>query len=164
MVVAEGAAALGVLKSAYEFVRDLRKSNDPSVLKAGVEELTDRLLSAREDALKHAEAYDVLVTENKRLRAELDKRGAWEGESAKYQLVELHPGSFAYALRPEKRQGETDHNVCATCFKAEKITILQKAGSIDLKCPVCETRVQFQEPKKYSAAPGRGGPGSWMGS
>ena len=164
--IAEGAAAFGVLKSAYDLVRDLRKSNDPATLKAGLEEVTDRLLAAREDAFSKAEAFDAMSAENKRLHAELSKRGAWTAESARYQLGEIYPGSYAYVLRADKRGDEVDHKACATCFKNEKISILQKSGSIHLKCPVCETLIQFKDSGVGSTTVrrGRGGPNSWMGS
>lgn len=163
-LITEGAATFGVLKSAYEFVRDLRKSSDPATLKAGVEELTDRLLAAREDALKMAEQFDTVVEENKKLRSELSKRQGWEAEASRYQLMEIYPGSFAYVLRADKQGTEAPHKACAACFKSEKISILQKADSVHLKCSACGTNIQFQESKNhaYTARIPRGG--SWMGS
>lgn len=160
--ISEGAAAFGVLKSAYEFVRDLRKSNDPATLRAGVEELTDRLLAAREDALRVAQDFDALAADNQKLRDELKKRQTWEQEASRYRLAEIFPSNYAYALRAEKRGDDPDHMVCAVCFKAEKISILQKLGHANLKCHTCGMAIQAEAHRPSSVNLRRPGRSSWM--
>jgi hypothetical protein len=139
--IGEGAATFGVLKSAYELVRDLRKSSDPATLKAGLEELADRLLAAREDALKAAEAIDALSTENKRLQSELEKRQSWEEEAKRYELREITPRSFAYVLKTPTGDA-SKHLVCPTCFEQNKRRILQQRDNSYSVCPDCATVVQ----------------------
>jgi hypothetical protein len=144
VAITEGAAALGVLKSAYELLRDLRKSSDPSVLKAGLEEVTERLLAAREDAFKMAQDFDALLGENKRLRAEISSNQAWETEEKRYQLREIFPGSFAFVLNDGIREGEPQHTVCPTCFKQKQISIMQKVNAVQLGCQVCKTQIDYR--------------------
>lgn len=141
-IVAEGAATFGVLKSAYELVRDLRKSNDPAVLKAGLEEVTDRLLAAREDALKVGESYDALVAENKRLQKELEKQQAWDDEAKRYELREITPRSFAYVLKSNPEENQSQHLICPTCYEHGKKRILQQRDALYSICPECKTVVQ----------------------
>lgn len=140
--ITESAAAFGVLKSAYEFVRDLRKSNDPTVLRAGVEELTDRLLAAREDALKTSQEFDAMLNENKRLKAEIEKHNAWNEEVKRYVLREVLPRNYAYILRPEAQGQEPLHLVCPTCFAQGKKRIMQQCDLLRSICPECKTTIQ----------------------
>jgi hypothetical protein len=143
--IVESAAAANVLKSAYELVRDLRKSSDPVALKAGLEELTERLLGARETAFKMAEEFDALADENKSLRAELSRQAAWEAEEKRYQLRQIFPGSFAFVLKGGLREEEPDHIVCPTCFKNQKISILQKVDAVRLGCFTCKTQIEYRD-------------------
>lgn len=149
--IAEGAAAFGVLKSAYELVRDLRKSNDPAQLKAGLEELTDRLLAAREDAFKTAEEFDKLVAENKHLRAELERQAAWITETDRYNLCEITPGAFAYLLKDGEVKGGPNPLLCATCFDHGKKSIMQRRDAAYTACPNCQTVIQEVPDKRWNS-------------
>jgi regulator of replication initiation timing len=125
------------LKSAYELVRDLRKSNDPAVLKAGVEELTDRLLAAREDALRIVEELEILKEENARLKAQLAKADDFAETAKKYVRRQTGAGGFVYV--ETELQNEQSPNYCANCFDSKKLSILQPTVVHRVvRCPACE--------------------------
>jgi hypothetical protein len=130
--------AFGALKSAYELVRDLRKSNDPVALKAGIEELTDRLLAAREDAFRFIEQLETLKEENATLRAQLSKADDFSGIAEKYVRRQTGPGGYVY-VEKEPPEGTRSPDFCAHCFDKKKLAILQPTVvSRVFRCPECQ--------------------------
>jgi hypothetical protein len=51
---------------------------------------------------------------------------AWEKEKQRYELKQLAPGAFCYALKADASGSEPPHRVCAACYQHGKKSILQK--------------------------------------
>ena len=134
-------AAFGTLKAAYELVRDLRKSNDPAVLKAGIEELTDRLLSAREDALRFVEELEILREENTTLKTQLTKSENFSKLAENFERAET--GFRGHVYREKNPSGGASPDYCAHCFDNNRLSILQPFENRVFKCPECKSTTKI---------------------
>ena len=83
----------------------------------------------------------------------------WETEKKKYDLKEIHPHFFAYAIKENARGPEPSHLVCAKCFEDRKKYILQKSSAIHMACPNCKSMIEFKDsgPSRSSYSPREGG-------
>jgi hypothetical protein len=66
---------------------------------------------------------------------------AWEAEKERYELTEIGPGVFAFALKESMRQGQPVHRICANCCANGTKSYLQRhlSGPVleRLKCNTC---------------------------
>jgi len=147
--IGEAVGAFGTLKSAYELVQELRKSNDPKTLKAGIEQLSDRLLSARAEGFKALEDYKVAVDRADAAEAKLRAAVTFDEQAKNYVRHRCYPGVFVYREKTPAAGEAAPPNYCAHCFGEKKLEILQVTGSIALAnkehtCPRCKSKALFQ--------------------
>lgn len=93
----------------------------------------DNLYQLREELLsKQSEVAD--------LKQQLDDRGRWEKESARYHLVRT-PGGATVWEAPDP----VYHYACPACFGNQRISILQDRRTYDgaFACPVSSCKASF---------------------
>jgi hypothetical protein len=98
------------------------------------------------------------------------KLEGWEREKKRYQLEQLPPGVFVYALKPDMAAGEPLHQICQTCYQRGKKSILHSSerasGLHNLECHECGTRLTVGAYRRFLSGYGQsdGGPNDWMAS
>ncbi len=148
--VGEAIGGFEALKTAYDLVQDLRKSNDARTLKAGIEELADRLLSARAESLKTFEDYRMADDRANAAEAKLKAALAFNEIEGNYVLRRLYPGAFVYREGTIREADLDPPNYCASCFARKELSIFQPVrgygGSpvIGHICPTCKTEIAFR--------------------
>jgi hypothetical protein len=147
--IGEATGILGALKTVYDLVHDLRKSNDVNMLKAGIEELSDRLLASKANEFKMSEEYKAALeraeTAEEKLKTLLD----FEVDEEKYILRRLYPGAFVYREKQVREGEQNPPNYCANCFGRKQISILQPIEGfggplITHVCPMCKIEITFR--------------------
>jgi len=137
-MVGEIFAGLGAFKTMMDMTKAVQDAHDIATRDRAVIELQKEILGAQAAQAALIER----VSELEKQVAEFEK---WETEKEKYQLNEIYPQNFAYAIKPDARGSEPAHLICATCYQNRKKVILQKSSAVHLNCPVCQTRVQFTD-------------------
>lgn len=158
MVVAETIAGLGAIKTAFDMTKALKDINDAAIRNAAVIELQEKILSARD-------AQTALLDRVNLLEKEVASFEKWDTEKEEYELKEIFSRTFAYAIKESARGARPPHLICANCFEDRKKTILQRADAAHLVCPVCKTRIRFDQaaqPVIDRGAGPRGGGSGWM--
>jgi hypothetical protein len=160
MVVTETIAGLSAIKTAFDMTKALKDINDAAIRNAAVIELQEKILSARD-------AQTALLDRVSTLEKELAGFEKWETEKEEYELKEIFTRTFAYLIKESARGARPPHLICANCYEDRKKPILQRADAAHLICPVCKTRIRFDQAAQpvidRGPGPRGGGPNSWMG-
>lgn len=147
MVAAEIMGGLSGLKAAFDIAKGLKDIDDATRRNAAVIELQEKILAARE-------THSALLDRVGGLEEKVAGFEKWDTEKEKYELKEITPQSFAYAIKPNARGAEPDHLLCTNCYEHRKKSILQKADAAHLKCPNCSALIRFKE---FTPTPSSGG-------
>ena len=113
--------ALGSLKIAFDIAKGMKDLNDASVRSIESIKLMEQIIAAQM-------AQASLIQQVRDLETEVSQFKNWEAEKERYILTDYGGGTFAYALKPEKAEGEPPHKLCANCFQQGKKSILQYTG------------------------------------
>lgn len=145
VAISEIGTALASLKAASELAKALLGLRDAAVIQTKVIELQGEILSAQASAFGAQEAQSALLKRVDELEKEVAGLKAWTAETERYQLTEVAPGSFAYALKPDSGGAEPPHSLCSNCFHQGHKSILQadrraNATSV-LRCLRCNTEI-----------------------
>jgi hypothetical protein len=134
--------ALASAKTASEMGKTILELRDGEKIRAAVFELRSQLMELQQHVLDAKEEQLRLLERNAELETRLADKAAEDQLRARYRLLQLDGGSFAYVLRHESHGDEPLHYLCATCYVDHRHVILQPAGSnfwTGYKCPACET-------------------------
>jgi len=142
-MASEVVAGLGIFKTLFDMARGLKDMNDATVRNAAVIALQEQILSARE-------AQEELVESVNALKTQLAQFEHWDKEKEKYNLVELEPDSFAYAIKQEAQGKQPAHVICANCFENRAKSILQRKDLGHLRCPSCGSVIRVRDPRQQS--------------
>ena len=137
-MLSETVMGLGALKTAFDMEKGLKDLDNAVARNAAVIELQENILAAQQ-------AHAALIKRIDDLEKEVAGFEKWDAEKEKYDLKEIYPQNYAYAIKANARGTEPAHLICATCYENRKKTILQKSSGVHLSCPVCKTMVQFKE-------------------
>lgn len=132
-MVGEIFAGLSAFKAAYESAKALKDINDAAVRNGAVVELLEKILNAQ-----HAQA--ALLEKVGQLEKEIAAFETWEADKQRYQMSTTQGGSIVYRLKSNSQPDEVVHNICATCYQHQKISILQAA-------PYSTVQMQLRKPK-----------------
>ncbi|HET7083785.1 MAG TPA: hypothetical protein VFI23_03380 [Rhizomicrobium sp.] len=135
-------AAVNSLQSAADIAKGLIGLRDTAMIQGKVIELQSAILAAQTSALAAQSEQFSLLQKIRGLEEEIARVKAWEGEKVKYELRELQPRSFAYAIKPEAKGSQPSHYICANCYEHGEKRILQQRDHLHLACPHCKTAVQ----------------------
>jgi rubrerythrin len=141
----EIATTIGSLKAAFEIVKSFIGVRDATVIQSKIFELQREILSAQQSALSAQQAQFSLLEQIDDLEKQIADMKTWETEKQNYQLTEVAPRVFAYALKPGMGGTEPLHWICAVCYQNGKKSILQGFNSGQSgwthSCPVCHTEI-----------------------
>lgn len=133
------------LKIASDLAKGFLDLKTEAEVQAKVIELQSVILNAQSSALAANADQSAMVDEIRALKEKLAAAHRWEHERARYKLVALEPGVFAYALRNESAESEPPHWLCGRCYNAGTKSILQNQGETDNVnehvCPACDTKI-----------------------
>ena len=144
-------AATNTLRTLYDFIRQVRNSNDPTKLKEAVDVAFERLLTAREQVAALQDERASALDQINALQKQLDARIDFEKQEANYDLRRFYPGTFAYLQKGVGSSDENSPRYCQPCFVDKKLSILQPAGpqrgsNTPYFCPKCKTQFLFGDP------------------
>lgn len=141
-MVGEIFAGIGALKSAFDMAKGIKEIDDAAKRNAAIIDLQQTILDAQQ-------AQSSLIDEVRTLRQENDGLKAWQSEKARYELLDLYRGLFAYVPKEGQENGEPPHALCSNCFQRGTKSILQTNGASNVHerswdCPACKTKVKNQ--------------------
>lgn len=145
-MTAEITAALSAVKSAGKLARglvDLMRSADRQQI---LIEFNEQLLNAQAALFDANAKYEELAQIKSDLERQLMEKENWTREAARYELKELVPGVFVYAVKPGMEAGGPDHYLCPHCFEKEQRAIMSLPGPGWTKyvCHQCKYEAVFQ--------------------
>ncbi|WP_273792129.1 hypothetical protein [Brucella anthropi] len=111
-----------LLKSAIDGTKKLIETANSVKINNAVIEIQNKLLMAQSEVFS-------LVSRVSELEAEAMRMKNWEAEKERYDLQELPPGVFIYALKESVRGSEPAHNICANCYNKGVKSILHVTNS-----------------------------------
>jgi hypothetical protein len=132
-MVAEIYAGISSFKVMLDIAKGLKDLSDASARYAAVIELQEKIFAAQE-------AQTSLIQKVNDLEKEVVQFKNWDAEKDRYKLTDYGSGTFAFALKPEKANGEPLHRVCANCFNQGRKSLLQfKHMTHDKReCLICQ--------------------------
>ena len=143
--ITHAAELAGFLKTAGEMGKAMIGIRDGAILQTKVIELNGIILSAQGSALASNQDQFALLNTVSKLEKEIAQFKNWEHEKQRYILTDYGNGTFAYALKPEKAEGEPPHKLCANCFHQGKKSILQYTGKYNgqdgFDCHLCVKQI-----------------------
>ena len=148
-MVGEIGSALVSLKTAFDIAKGINEIAKSADIQSAVINLQSQILDAQQYALNASEREAALKKQIVSLEAELAAVNDWKHEKARYELLDLRKGFFAYVLRPEEQGVLPFHALCANCFGKAKKSILQTNGSTNVhqrawNCPDCKSNYPSQ--------------------
>ena len=111
MAVGEIFAGISGLKTVMDTLKGFKDISDANTRNAVAVELQQKILAAYQ-------AQMTLTEQIGNLEKEVAQFKNWEAEKDRYKLTDFGGGTFAYALKPDKANGEPPHRICANCFGA----------------------------------------------
>jgi hypothetical protein len=158
-MIAETGAAFSSIKAAFDIIRGISALKTEAEVNLAVIEVQRILIDAQAAALEDKQMIALLSDEIVELKRRANVNSVWESEKQRYVLTQSLQGPVTYDLRPELANGEIQHRLCATCFGAERKTILQTiakhSGGELVKCPVCNVELLLADFNSDYASVGR---------
>jgi hypothetical protein len=141
-------AATGTLRSLYDFIRQVRNSNDPAKLRDAIDVAFERLLTAREQVAALQDERAAALDQINALQKQLDARIDFEKHEGNYELRRFHPGTFTYLQKGLSDGDQNAPRYCQPCFVDKKLSMLQPTGpqkgsNALYFCPKCKTQFVF---------------------
>lgn len=125
-IMASFQAVASSLTSAGEITRAILGMRDEAKIHTKVMELNTMIMQAQGAALSAQTSSIAHVDRIRDLEKRIVELENWDREKQRYQLHEVVPGVFAYALKEDMRAGEPAHQVCARCYQDGIKSILHK--------------------------------------
>ena len=133
------------LKTAADLTKTMVGIRDATMLQSKIIELQGVILSAQSSALSAQTTQFSLLDRVRELEKEMADLEAWNAEKEKYELEEVYPGTFAYALKKQAQASEPRHWLCATCYQDCKKSILNlmrvQRGAKIFRCGRCKNTI-----------------------
>jgi hypothetical protein len=149
MTVTGGIAALSSLKSLYDLVEEIRRSNDPERLRAAASQMLDLVLSARAQTAALQEERNSAVIELTTLKAEIEQASRFDDEAKNYTRELTPTGAFVYREKGSSGAQGPSPYYCPHCFLNKRISILNPASLSTLdpviahRCRACDAVTQL---------------------
>lgn len=157
-MVAEVFAGISGLKTVMDVLKGFKDIGDANTRNAVAVELQEKILAAYQAQMALAEQIG-------NLEKEVAQFKNWEAEKERYILTDYGSGTFAYALKPDKADGEPAHRICANCYTQGHKSLLQfrhltHDKKESMRCYRCGSDVLLGSAKKLPPMEPSGG--SWM--
>lgn len=138
MPIAEITGLLGAANHAANAAREVFGLVKDTKTKQAVIGLQDAIIGLHEKIRSAQIEYDDLAKAKREVENQLADQKSWNAEASRYQLHDLAPGVFVYALKPECKGNEPEHYLCPTCYSKKEKSILQRPG-VDHTNYVCHS-------------------------
>lgn len=146
--------ALQSLKAVTDIVKSLKNNSSEIKAQKDLLEVYSSLLELKVELIVMRDQYAELSDIKRELERKLSDHDHWEQTKSRYELHQIEPGIFVYALKPEFKGDEPLHYLCPSCMEKGQKGILSKTSprSYEYKCPMC----------KWSFSTYHGGRGSFQ--
>jgi len=147
-------AGLSIFKTLFDSAKGLKDINDAAIRNAAVVDLQKEILAAQAEQM-------ALLERVSELEAKVASFEAWDCEKLRYQLTDHGGGTFTYALKAGKEEGEPFHRICPHCYEERRKSILQSRGLFQgrekVVCLSCESEFMLGviQPQRQTHARGR---------
>jgi formate dehydrogenase maturation protein FdhE len=158
LAIAQG---LNALKATADIIKAMVGLRDAAQILEKTIELNQKILTVQ-TALADAQTEQTsLIQTVRELEEEIARLKAWNADKDRYQLEQLPPRVYVYALKQDMaREGEPVHSICPTCYQRDKKSVLQAGetshGTHELTCHECGTKLtvgHFQAPPTRTRRP-----------
>lgn len=146
MAFAELTLGFNALKAALQIAKEAKDLTDSTAMRSKIIEMQGLIIEAQSGAIDAREAHSTQVQRIHELEEEVARFKAWDGEKERYRLENICEGSVAYGLKPERRDGEPPHWLCANCYHKGEKSFLYIVGNVGRHnfwgCGRCNTKIQ----------------------
>jgi hypothetical protein len=126
-------------------VKALNAANTQAAINEIKLDLQERIFEAREALTAARETQTASLERIRDLEQQIVQLKEWEADKQRYELKQVAPGAFVYALKESMKGAEPEHWLCANCYQQRRKSILQKiAGS--------QTQTLLSIPTQYECA------------
>lgn len=131
--------ALQSLKAVTDIVKSLKNNSSEIKAQKDLLEVYSALLELKVELIVMRDQYAELSDVKRDLERKLAEREDWEQTKSRYELHQIKPGIFVYALKPELKDNEPLHYLCPACMEKGQKGILSQTSprSYYYKCPMC---------------------------
>jgi|HubBroStandDraft_2_1064218.scaffolds.fasta_scaffold53009_2 hypothetical protein len=133
--------AITSIKGAVDILKSLVGLRDGEAIRSKTAELYSVVLDSYEKAIAAREAQTAMIDRVRELEEEMNRLKEWDGEKDRYELKTPWTGATVYALKPDKRNDEPPHWLCAQCYQHGRKSLLQVSYAgrpyYHWKCPGC---------------------------
>jgi hypothetical protein len=131
--VTTAVGAVSLISKGSKLLTSLIKSVTDREMKADLNSLAGLLLDATHKALEQEQQ----IIE---LRRQVESFENWDETAAKYEVVALYEGRWAYKLRSPESGNDSNLRYCIHCFDTRSLSLLQECGNqIGIfECPACK--------------------------
>lgn len=147
-MIAEITQALAALTTAKDFTKAVMGSKIDAALREQAIQFQFSIIEAQSAMMEMQSKYQALLQEKDGLKQQLVDLEQWNTESAKYELTEISPHVFAYALKPDESSTAPKHWLCAKCYEDKQKSIIQKGIPTPMgdmySCGRCEAQIFVQ--------------------
>ena len=124
-MLSEIPTALAALSNLRTLAKAIADSKVESALREQAVESGFAIIDAQNAIISLQSQYQSLLEEKDTLKKQLIEMENWEGESARYELIQIADGVFVYALKNDYETTEPAHWLCPDCYQNRKKSILQ---------------------------------------
>jgi len=126
MMIMDISTSLAALKSMAEFAKLIISSKVDAAVREKAIELQSIIISLNSDMFSMQAQYGAVLQANQALEQKIAELEQWETEAARYELKEIVPAVFVYAIKPESATAEPSHWICPDCYQNKRKSILQR--------------------------------------
>lgn len=151
-MLAEISAGLGSLKAAKDIVQGLNAAKTEAAINGVKIELQGLILDAQQGLFAAQEAQSADARRIAQLEQEIVHLKDWSAEQQRYELKNVWRGAMAYMLKPDVRDGEPAHWLCANCFNQRRKSFMlfkgQHGGNASYGCDSCKSTMTVDYRRK----------------
>ena len=117
--------ALSTITALGELTKLIVSGKVDSEVKAKAAELNNSILSLQGTLFSLQTQNQELLQAKHNLENQLVEISNWNKQASRYELHELCPGVFVYALKENENDSEPAHYICPNCYQENRRSILQ---------------------------------------
>ena len=142
----EISAALSAIENARKLTKSIIDLSRAAERQEILIDFNEQLLKVYNALSQIRSEYEELVKVKSDLERKLVDKKNWKREAARYELKELVPGIFVYAVKAGMEASDPAHYICANCYQKQKRSILSLPGPGWTKyvCHECKFEAVFQ--------------------
>lgn len=135
-------------KAIFDIAKGINSLSSEVERNQAVIEIQRHAMDANVSLMDAQQAYSAALKHIDNLEQQIVQMKKWSGEKERYQLKRFHPGSLAYALKPEMAGGEPTHLLCANCYENGTKSLLQATHRTPARyrlhlCPSCKSEFEI---------------------